>query len=221
MKEKKVSIILNSIIVILEIIALIISYKTLGRICIEYYTIDSNILALISSALYIIFLLKKNNIPRWLSFFKYLTTIGLSVTFVVVLFVLLPMTDFDLYGMLVSDSLIFHHVLCPILAIITFLFFDKIGKFSIKDCFFGLSFTVVYSIVLILLNYYKVLEGPYPFLKLYDQSVSSSILWLVIMYAIALYLSYLLKYFRVDDEEGEKDEKRKKKNIRQKTNKNR
>ena len=71
MNKKKVSLLLNILIVILEIIGLIINYKTMNRISIEYYTIDSNILALCSSLIFIIYLLTNKKIPRWLSLFKY------------------------------------------------------------------------------------------------------------------------------------------------------
>ena len=44
MKKNRDSLIINSVIVVLEIIALIISTKNLGYLGLEFYTVDSNIL---------------------------------------------------------------------------------------------------------------------------------------------------------------------------------
>ena len=49
MSKKKLSIIFNSLIVLFEIIGIIVVIKTNNRLAIEYYTEDSNILALFSS----------------------------------------------------------------------------------------------------------------------------------------------------------------------------
>ena len=46
MSKKKLSIIFNSLIVLFEIIGIIVVIKTNNRLAIEYYTEDSNILAL-------------------------------------------------------------------------------------------------------------------------------------------------------------------------------
>ncbi len=193
MNKKNISLIINVIIVILEIVGITISYNVVGRISVEYYTIDSNILALFSSLLYVIFLIQKKKIPKWLSNFKYLTTIGLSITFLVVLFILIPMGKFDFYKLLISDSLLCHHTLCPILAFISFVFFDDIKKITKKDSVYNLSFTFLYSVVLINLNIFNVVIGPYPFLMVKNQTIISSILWFVILFLLAYIIAISLR----------------------------
>ena len=193
MRSKNMSLILNFALVISEIIALIASIKVMGRICFEYYTIDSNILALISSSIFLYYLINKKKIPGWLKIFKYTSTICLSITFFVVLFVLVPMSNFDFYGMLLKDSLLFHHVLCPLFAIISFIFFDKLGKITKKDSINGLYFTFIYAATLIVLNILSVLEGPYPFLRVRNQSTLISIIWLISLLSFAYLVSYGLK----------------------------
>ena len=196
-KEVRLSFILNALIVILEIAGIIISYKVMNRLSIEYYTIDSNILALCSSLIYCIYIFLNKKIPKWLSMFKYITTIGLSVTFIVVLFILLPMAGYNLYAMFVSDSLIFHHLLCPLIGIITFIYFDKLNDYTFKDSFYGLIFTAIYSIVLIILNIKNIVDGPYPFLRVKYQSVSTSIVWFIVIYLIAYFISFTLRKYRL------------------------
>ena len=193
MNKKKVSLLLNILIVILEIIGLIINYKTMNRISIEYYTIDSNILALCSSLILIIYLLTNKKIPRWLSLFKYISVIGLSVTLLVVLFILIPMGNFDYYTYLISNSMLYQHTLCPIIGIVTFLFFDNLGKYYKKDILIGLIFTIIYSIVLIILNVLNIVNGPYPFLMVRTQSILSSIIWFVVIYLLAFIISHSLR----------------------------
>lgn len=192
MSKKKLSIIFNSLIVILEIIGLIVVMKTNNRIAVEYYTEDSNILALFSSLLFIIFLIK-GNVHKWLKIFKYTTTVCLAVTFLVVIFVLAPMYNFDYGYMLLKDGLLYQHLLCPVLCFITFFFFDDMDKLSFKDNLNSLSLTLIYGLVLIILNLLDIVKGPYPFLMIKEQSVLASIIWFIILDSLAFVIALALR----------------------------
>lgn len=183
----------NLMIVILEIIGIILGLTINHTIGIEYYTTDSNLLALISSLLFVIFIISKNKIPRWLQLFKYITTICLTVTFLVVVFILGPMLDFDYEFLLFNNNLLLQHLLCPLFSIIVFLFFDDISILKIKDTFIGISLTIVYAIILIILNYTKLVTGPYPFLKVYEQSLFMSIFWLITILGLSYLIALLLR----------------------------
>ncbi len=189
--KKKISIILNILIIIIELIALKISYAYDNRIMIEYYTIDSNILALLSSIIYLIYVFsksKKSNVTRIL---KYISTICLLITFLVVIFVLLPMFNFNFKMLLISGAMFPHHVLCPILSFITFVWFDDLGKFNKKDYYYPVIATLIYAFVLIILNLLTIVDGPYPFLRVYDQSILSSIIW----FTLIIYMCYLISKY--------------------------
>ena len=190
--KKKVSLLLNLLIVILEIIGFIISTNVNKRIAIEYYTEDSNILALASSLLFVIFLLSKNKIPRWLQLFKYMTTICLTVTFLVVLFILGPMLEFNYGWLFLSNGLLFQHLLCPILSIIVFIYFDDIC-FKKRDSIRGLYLTIIYATIIIILNILKIIKGPYPFLYIYEQPIYMSIIWAILIPGFAFIISVVLK----------------------------
>ena len=105
------------------------------------------------------------------------------------------MYNFNYNFLLFKNELLYHHLLCPILSIITFIFFDEIETYNLKENIFSLSFTIIYAIVLIILNIVKIVDGPYPFLQIYNQSIIMSIVWaitiLVITYIIALILRKL------------------------------
>ena len=190
MKNTK-SLICNILLCILEIIGLVVLYKDTG-ILYEYYTVDSNILCLVSSLLMVIFLLKNKKIPRWLSFFKYISTVSLAITFIVVIFILIPMTSFNFKYLLFENALLYQHLLCPILAIITFVFFDQLGNFEVKDTIKGLLFTFIYTIVLIPLNLFDIVLGPYPFLMVKEQTIFMDLIWFFIMMGISTLISFIL-----------------------------
>lgn len=187
------SIICNSLIVLFEIIALFMTINYHGRFPVEYYTEDSNIFAMITSLLYVIYLIRKKDIPMYLKLLKYMSTISLTLTFLVVIFVLAPMYNFNYYGLLFKDSLIFVHLICPLLAIITFKKYDDINGLTYKDNILALTFTIIYAVILVVLNILKVIKGPYPFLYVYEQSLVVSILWLITILTLTYIIGYVLR----------------------------
>ena len=193
MNKKKASLLFNILIVLFEILGIIEVLIINNKISFEYYTEDSNLLALISSFLFIIYLLKKNRIPRWLQVFKYMTTICLAITFVVVLTVLGPLNNFDYSFLLFSKPLFIQHLVCPILAFITFIYFDEIKPLSIIDNIIGLFITLLYSLVLIALNIFEIVSGPYPFLMVKEHEISVSIAWSISIFALSYLIALILR----------------------------
>lgn len=197
MRKRKISLYLNIILIILEMIGFWFTIKKNGRLGIEYYTEDSNILATITSILFVGYLLFKKKIPYFLKLLKYFSVIGLTITFIVVLFILAPMYNFNYGFMLFHDELLFHHLLCPLLAIILFLFIDDLEVYSLKDNLLSLSITILYGTILVILNIVKVVDGPYPFLQINNQSIIMSILWGLIIITLAYIIAFLLRKMHV------------------------
>ena len=193
MEKRNVSIVLSIIIIILEIIALIVCYNSFG-INLAYYTIDSNIFLLISTILYLITI---NNVPKIVQLLKYSSTLSVFITFLVVVFVLYPMYDFNFQFMFLDGPNLYMHVLCPVLAIISFIFFDSNEiENSLKNNLRSLYFTIIYAIILISLNILNVVSGPYPFLKVNQQSPLMSLFWIVLILGGALILSKALLFLK-------------------------
>ena len=188
------NIVLSIIIIILEIIALIVCYNSLGSIDLTYYTIDSNIFLLISTILYLATIKK---VPQIVQLMKYSSTLSVLITFVVVVFILYPMYDFNFNFMFLDGPNLYMHVLCPILAVISFISFD-VGKIknSWKNNLRSIYFTIVYAIILISLNGLNIVSGPYPFLKVNHQSALMSIFWIVLILGGALILSRALLFLK-------------------------
>lgn len=193
MEKRNVSIALSIIIIILEIIALIVCYNSFG-INLAYYTIDSNIFLLISTILYLITI---NNVPKIVQLLKYSSTLSVFITFLVVVFVLYPMYDFNFQFMFLDGPNLYMHVLCPLLAVISFIFFDSNEiENSLKNNLRSLYFTIIYAIILISLNILNVVSGPYPFLKVNQQSPLMSVFWIVLILGGALILSKALLFLK-------------------------
>ena len=193
MEKRNAGIVLSVIIIILEIIALIVCYNSFG-INLAYYTIDSNIFLLISTILY---LLTINNVPKIVQLLKYSSTLSVFITFLVVVFVLYPMYDFNFQFMFLDGPNLYMHVLCPLLAVISFIFFDSNEiENSLKNNLRSLYFTIIYAIILISLNILNVVSGPYPFLKVNQQSPLMSVFWIVLILGGALILSKALLFLK-------------------------
>ena len=200
MKNKNktiMSIILNTIIFIIELLVLIkiaINKESLG---IEYYTVESNLIALVSSALYVICSIvllvgKIKNIPKFVKVLRYIETTSLFLTFFVVITILGQTTNLGYKTLLFTGNMLYQHTICPIISIISFIFFENYDFKGIKDITLAVLFTYLYAVVAIALNLLKIIEGPYPFLLVYKQPFYMSIIWLVVIMIIVNILAYIL-----------------------------
>ena len=190
-KKDKTLLILNIIMIILEIAGIVTTFRTLGKIEIKYYTECSNILMLITSSIYTYYLLNKNNIPKWLEILYHMAVLGLTITFLVVILVLAPMYNYIYGWLLFNGAMLYFHTLCPVLAIVTYLFFMK-THLNKNEIIYTMLFTMVYTVVIIICNILHIVEGPYPFLLVYKQPIYMSILWVILIDGGAYLLSLAL-----------------------------
>ena len=185
---------LNLILVLLEAIALIQCWNAFGGIDFTYYTIDSNIFLLLSAILYLI---KRKDAPEIVQLAKYSSTLSVSITFLVVVFVLYPIYNINFDFLFLTGPNPLMHVACPLIALLSFLFFEENDlENSLKNNLRSLYFTILYAIILIGLNISREVTGPYPFLKVYEQSVSMSVLWILAILTGAFLLSRLMMMLR-------------------------
>ena len=184
MSEKtalRAALMLNLAVVVMEIVSAAMSWRQLSLGMFIFYTQDSNILACAACALLAAFQIRAlrtgAEIPVWAQRLKYAAVCCLSVTFLVVVLVLAPMSG-GAYGvMLLSGTMLYHHLLCPLAAFLGFMLFEKRPALRRIDALLPTLLTLVYAVVLTALNIARVLDGPYPFLRVYAQSVHASILW--------------------------------------------
>lgn len=194
-KFKNTQIVFAVLMIISGIAGTVISMVSQKTLFFETYTENSNIFNLITSVLYLLYLLgfiaKKNNQPpTWLKLIRYMSTCCLVLTFLVVLFILAP-TSGGLSGYVVMffyGSMFFNHFLSPILATISFIFFEPKPVLKKNSVIYAVAPTILYGLITIPLNAFALLDGPYPFLRVRYQSVLASILWIIIIFA----LNYLI-----------------------------
>ena len=174
----------------LEVIALA---WTMGQFMLEsfiYYTILSNLFALIVSIIYFYYSYQKK-IPKVINILRLSSVLSLAVTFLVSLFILLPSFNFN-FKLMYGGMNLFLHFVCPVLLLVIYLIYDKKNKLTKKDIMLANMLTFVYGAIMVPLNIIKVIEGPYPFLMVYKQSIFMIIIWLIVIVGGTTLLGFLL-----------------------------
>lgn len=135
-----------------------------GWMCLRFFTNLSNIFVAIASLIVIyfnIYNVKKgtNTLPRWAFILKFTATVSVTLTFLTVVFFLGPTSvisnkamtgtfDISAYFRFFEGPTFFLHFLTPILAMVSFIFFEACdGEFKKSDALWGLVPTIAYSIV--------------------------------------------------------------------------
>ncbi|MCH3971732.1 MAG: hypothetical protein LKE53_03010 [Oscillospiraceae bacterium] len=188
-------------IVVMEIVSACMSWSEHGVRMFTFYTEDSNLLALAACGVYSYFLIREiakgREIPVWATMFKYIGTCCLMLTFLVVVCILAPMLGGarGYQAMLLENSMLYHHLICPLVALASCLFADADPLPVKRAALYAMVPTLVYAAVIIVLNICRALSGPYPFLMVYRQPWWASVLWCVgiigFAYVIALALAAL------------------------------
>ena len=193
---KTVTLTINLAIIIFELFGFINVFRSIGLNAFLYYTENSNLILLISSIMLCVYLIgdlkgKKFKVPKWFSAFRLTGVLSVTVTFLVVLFILTPEFDNGFYGAFIENSMKYHHLLCPLLGMISFIFYEKY-EFKKYDNLKSLIFTIIYSAILVPLNIFKVVDGPYPFLKVHGANLLKSAITSSLILIGTIILSYIL-----------------------------
>ena len=184
--------IINILIIIMELFAFLVCYKESGFACFKYYTQDSNLFLMFTSLLYVISLLIcDKKIPHFVSLLKYAATTSVVITFLTVVTILAPVMG-GYKAMLLDGTMLIHHLICPIFGFVTFVFFERHNLNGLKDALISMIFTCLYGVVAVTLNVLKIMDGPYPFLKVYDQTILMSIFWLILMMGSSYLITVLI-----------------------------
>ena len=118
--------------------------------------------------------------PKAIALLRLTSVLSLAITFLVALFILTSSMNFD-FKFMYGGANFFLHLVCPILLFIIYFKYDSMYKLTRKELVYANLLTYIYGIIMIPLNIFKVVEGPYPFLMVYKQSVIMSIIWLVLI----------------------------------------
>lgn len=161
MNKLKISLILNAtnvIIIILAIVIKVFDLNFMGEYAIEelvnvrahqYFTFDSNVLLGISSLILVIYeiLFLKNIIkliPKWVVLLKYVSTSAVTLTMVTVIIFLAPFAPYGYFSMFLNSNLVFH-LFGPLIAIISFAFFEETNSINRKEVLLGIVPSILYG----------------------------------------------------------------------------
>lgn len=191
------ALILNAILLLLEILGFYLIICDHNKLLIKYYTQSSNLLTLITSFLFVISYFvnlsnEHNKIPNWVKKLRYVSTCSLALTLFMVLLYSLSLSNGTFTNAMLHNSSLYHHTLCPIISIISFILFEEYNKQGIKDIVTALSFTFIYGFIILIVNILKILKGPYTFLLIYNQPIYSTILYVVSILLCAIIIAKLL-----------------------------
>ena len=159
----KISLLMNTIIFILVVIASTIMFTgfkfmegptmalestKLGMF--RFFTVDSNIFMGIASFVFIIIDIKYltgkiKDIDKKYYILKLMATTGVAVTFFVVFAYLGPISPGGISSTLLNSNL-FYHLVIPVLSILTFILFEGTNKLKLKDVWYGLVPVAIYSV---------------------------------------------------------------------------
>ena len=196
--RRLLSIALNLFIVWAEPIALPMSWDWGKEQMFIFYTEDSNILSACICAMVavgqLVCIFTGRELPRWLHTLKYIATCCLTMTFLTVVFVLGPMYEDGngWYIMLFTGSMLYHHFLNPVLAILSLVLFERLPRLSLGQVWWALVPTVLYGLYDLHGNITGTIDGPYPFMRVYDQTIPETLTWFAIILGTDLLYAFLL-----------------------------
>ena len=116
----------------------------------QFFTFDSNLLLGIVTVMFIAYEImlikgKIEKIPRYAYLLKFVSTVAVGLTMFTVVILLAPQTTKGYFSLFLNANLFFH-LICPLVAIISFCFFEKQNDIKFKECVYGLIPTLLYGI---------------------------------------------------------------------------
>ena len=196
--RKLASAAMNFLIVYFETIAVPMSWAMGGTIMFTMYTELSNIfngaVCLLVGLWQLGCTFTGRELPLWLKRLKFISTSCLAMTLLTVVIILAPMYEDGngWYIMLCTSSMLYHHLLNPLAAIFSFVLLERTPRLPRSTVKWALLPTVLYGGIILWLNIQRVVDGPYPFMKVYDQSVQASVLWCIAILLMNYFYAWLL-----------------------------
>ena len=178
------------------IIAVINNFDGMNTNMLIMFTNDSNVILLLSSVIMLVLgikgICKKTyEFSIWARIIRLCGVLGTTLTFLIVMFYLLPIFGTAMISWYSMTAL---HIICPVLGLVSFLFFEHGKPIKIKFSVIGIIPIIVYAITIIPLVALNVISAPYPFLDIYNQAVFVSILWFAGILGCSYLLSLLLVF---------------------------
>ena len=88
--------------------------------------------------------------------------------------------------------MLYHHFLNPVLAILSLVLFERLPRLSLGQVWWALVPTVLYGLYDLHGNITGTIDGPYPFMRVYDQTIPETLTWFAIILGTDLLYAFLL-----------------------------
>ena len=137
---------------------------------------------------------KEELVSARLSILHLVCAVNLTITFLIALLVLAPQEGFAYY--FIENVASINHLIGPLLSAITFLFLEESGKLPGIAVLIPMAATLIYGIIALILNALKILDGPYFFLRIYDEPLGTIVLWFAIITVLCTVLSGLYLWIK-------------------------
>ena len=170
---------INIAVIILEIIGLRMSISERKWKIFAYYTQISNIITLVSSVFFVVSQSSVVTITL-----RYLSSCMLTMTFLITLFVLVPMGG-GFRKLMLSGNGLYHHTLCPMLSVTSYIIWEQHSSLWILPT----VLTFIYGIVMLIMNGKGLFDGPYPFFRVRNQSKLATVIWILVLIGIIAAIS--------------------------------
>lgn len=186
-------VIVNTILIVLEIIAFIHDCMVFGPGLFQWYTVDSNLLQLVVSAFVVYYCLKDIDLPGYVTTLHFISAVGLTITFLIAAFVLAPEGGIRYY--FIENVAPINHLIGPALSVISLLFLEKVKKQPVQIILWPAAVSLIYGMICLLLNAVNLLEGPYFFLEVRKQPAGTIAAWFAIIALLCLVFAFI--YYRI------------------------
>ena len=161
----------NILMIIFNLIGLYFVIREIGMKFILFYTLLSNNLNMLSAIAFLIDPSKAMDL-------RYISVCMLVITFIITLFILVPAEGSGGFRAMFGTGLtFFHHLVCPFLSFFSYLLWeDHSNRWYLP---FGI--TLVYTFILLYLNYKDKVDGPYPFFRIRKNGIKNTVITLAFL----------------------------------------
>ena len=169
-RTKKIALVLNIVVLIMALVGSIMCFGEIyimetkaiehGIKLLKFFTLQSNILAGVVALVFIIFLAReqksKNPIPKFVYLLKYIATIDLIITFLVVALFLGFIAGEGYFSLYVNANFFFHFAI-PVICFISFVWFENTPALKFKHTFVGVVHLALYAVfyMTVVLTHFK------------------------------------------------------------------
>lgn len=192
-KNNKLAILCNSVMIIFTCVGLYMSIQESDIFL--HFTNDINILLLVSNIVYILTLLIKKDVAFIGLLLRYMATACLALIFIATFYLASTIETTYVEGLkfyLTDKSFLFFNLLNPIISVVSFTRFEGDRRLNKKKTIYlAMLPTLLYGIVLVILNLTNTVVGPYPFLMVNANTPLVSIICMTVI----LVLNYLIARF--------------------------